>query len=247
MQALGLIETRGLISAIECADAMLKAADVTLLDKTQVGGGLVSIAVTGGVAAVTASVEAGVAAVNQINATLLVSSHVIPRPHDELDNLIMPIKPRRNLQSQTFEEIEDKPLSVVTNRATDRRTEDLVEEVLKSAEKVSAEKVSEDKALEDKALEDKALEEAVIKELPEVKENVSLDINLDKINKAIIDKLVLENSLEKALEVLSSLKVIKLRNLAREYKNMMLSGRKISNADKKMLLEEFRKYYSNNR
>jgi len=88
MQALGLIETRGLLVAIESADAMLKAADVTLLEKTIVGGGLVSIAVTGEVAAVKAAVDAGAAAVRQINGALLVSQHVIPRPHEELDNVM---------------------------------------------------------------------------------------------------------------------------------------------------------------
>jgi len=88
MQALGLIETRGLLVAIESADAMLKAADVTLLEKTIVGGGLVSIAVTGEVAAVKAAVDAGAAAVRQINESLLVSQHVIPRPHEELDNVM---------------------------------------------------------------------------------------------------------------------------------------------------------------
>jgi microcompartment protein CcmL/EutN len=91
MQALGLIETRGLVAAVESADAMLKAADVTLIDRTYVGGGLVSIAVTGEVAAVQAAVEAGATAVGQINRTLLVSQHVIPRPHEEVDGLIFSV------------------------------------------------------------------------------------------------------------------------------------------------------------
>jgi microcompartment protein CcmL/EutN len=92
MQALGLIETKGLIAAIESADAMLKAADVRLLEKTVVGGGLVTIAVTGDVAAVKAAVEAGAAAVERISSSLLVSQHVIPRPHEELGCMIGPGK-----------------------------------------------------------------------------------------------------------------------------------------------------------
>lgn len=90
MQALGLIETMGLIAAIESADAMLKAADVRLLEKTIVGAGLVTVSVTGDVAAVKAAVEAGGAAVMMIDSTLLVSQHVIPRPHEEIDSLIGP-------------------------------------------------------------------------------------------------------------------------------------------------------------
>lgn len=92
MQALGLIETMGLTAAIEGADAMLKAADVSLLEKTIVGGGLVTVAVTGDVAAVKAAVEAGGAAVRRINGALLVSQHVIPRPHEEIDTIIGPGK-----------------------------------------------------------------------------------------------------------------------------------------------------------
>ena len=90
MQAIGLIETKGLIAAVESADAMLKAADVRLLEKTIVGGGLVAVAVTGDVAAVKAAVDAGAAAVIRIGSLLLVSQHVIPRPHEELGNMIGP-------------------------------------------------------------------------------------------------------------------------------------------------------------
>ena len=77
MQALGMIETRGLLASIEAADAMLKAADVTLLDRTKVGGGLVTISVTGDVAAVKAAVDAGAAAAERLGDGLLVTQHVI--------------------------------------------------------------------------------------------------------------------------------------------------------------------------
>lgn len=90
MQAIGLIETKGLIAAVESADAMLKAADVRLLEKTIVGGGLVAVAVTGDVAAVKAAVDAGAAAVVRIGSLLLVSQHVIPRPHEDLSSMIGP-------------------------------------------------------------------------------------------------------------------------------------------------------------
>jgi len=89
MEALGLIETRGLTAAIEAADAMVKAAQVVLVSYQQVGGGLVCTLVRGDVAAVKAATDAGAAAARRVGE--LVAVHVIPRPHDNLDE-IFPIK-----------------------------------------------------------------------------------------------------------------------------------------------------------
>ncbi|MDU4318552.1 MAG: BMC domain-containing protein [Clostridium sp.] len=88
MQALGLLETKGLIAAVEGADIMVKAADVSILEKSYVGGGLVTITITGDVGAVKASIEAGVAAVKKLGSEFLISNHVIPRPHNELGMII---------------------------------------------------------------------------------------------------------------------------------------------------------------
>ena len=87
MQALGMIETKGLVASIEAADAMVKAANVTLIGKVHVGGGLVTVMVRGDVGAVKASVDAGAAAAERVGD--LVSVHVIPRPHNEVE-LILP-------------------------------------------------------------------------------------------------------------------------------------------------------------
>ena len=84
--ALGMIETRGLVGAIEAADAMLKAANVSLIGKTHVGGGLVTVMVRGDVGAVKAAVDAGAAAAERVGN--LVSCHVIPRPHDEVNGIL---------------------------------------------------------------------------------------------------------------------------------------------------------------
>jgi ethanolamine utilization protein EutM len=86
-QALGMIETKGLVAAIEAADAMVKAANVTLIGKVHVGGGLVSVFVRGDVGAVKAATDAGAAAAGRIGE--LTSVHVIPRPHGEVE-LILP-------------------------------------------------------------------------------------------------------------------------------------------------------------
>lgn len=89
MEALGMIETYGLVPAIEAADAMLKAAEVRLLERTFVKGGLVAITVTGDVGAIKAAVDAGAAAAVRLGERALVSQHVIPRPHSEVGECIV--------------------------------------------------------------------------------------------------------------------------------------------------------------
>ena len=87
-QALGLIETRGLVAAIEAADAMLKAAKVRFLGRQKVKGGLMAVMVAGDVGAVKAAVDAGTAAGKKVGE--VVSSHVIPRPHEDINSMILP-------------------------------------------------------------------------------------------------------------------------------------------------------------
>ncbi len=86
MNALGMIETKGLVGSIEAADAMVKAANVTLIGKEHVGGGLVTVMVRGDVGAVKAATDAGAAAAERVGE--LVSVHVIPRPHSEVELLL---------------------------------------------------------------------------------------------------------------------------------------------------------------
>lgn len=90
LNALGMIETKGLVAAIEGADAMVKAANVTLIGKEHVGGGLVTVLVRGDVGAVKAATDAGAAAAERVGE--LISIHVIPRPHNEIEGILP--KPR---------------------------------------------------------------------------------------------------------------------------------------------------------
>ncbi|MCL2368304.1 MAG: BMC domain-containing protein [Oscillospiraceae bacterium] len=85
-QALGMVETKGLVGAVEAADAMVKAANVTLIGKEQIGSGLVTVMVRGDVGAVKASTEAGAAAAKRVGE--LVSVHVIPRPHEDVEHIL---------------------------------------------------------------------------------------------------------------------------------------------------------------
>ncbi|AHD04932.1 BMC domain-containing protein [Paenibacillus larvae] len=84
--ALGMVETKGLVGAIEAADAMVKAANVTLIGKEQIGAGLVTVMVRGDVCAVKAATDAGAAAAERVGE--LLSVHVISRPHSEVDAIL---------------------------------------------------------------------------------------------------------------------------------------------------------------
>jgi ethanolamine utilization protein EutM len=86
LDALGMIETKGLIGSIEAADAMVKAARVQLIGKEMIGGGYVTVMVRGDVGAVKAATEAGAAAAQRVGE--LVSAHVIPRPHGDVESLL---------------------------------------------------------------------------------------------------------------------------------------------------------------
>lgn len=91
MIALGMVETRGLVGAIEAADAMVKAANVVLIGSEYVGGGYVTVMVRGDVGAVKAATDAGAAAAKRVGD--LASVHVIPRPHEDVE-MILPQKTR---------------------------------------------------------------------------------------------------------------------------------------------------------
>ncbi len=84
--ALGMIETRGLVGSVEAADAMVKAAQVTLIGKEKIGGGYVTVMVRGEVGAVKAATDAGAAAAKRVGE--LVSVHVIPRPHEQVEGIL---------------------------------------------------------------------------------------------------------------------------------------------------------------
>ena len=85
-EALGMIETRGLTAAIEAADALVKAAEVTLIGTEKIGSGLVSVMVRGDVGAVKAAVEAGSATASRLGE--VIATHVIPRPHSDVEQIL---------------------------------------------------------------------------------------------------------------------------------------------------------------
>ncbi len=98
--ALGMVETKGLVGAVEAADAMVKAANVSLIGSEYVGGGLVTVMVRGDVGAVKAATDAGAAAAKRVGE--LVSVHVIPRPHVEIE-MILPQSTKGSFGGRTGE------------------------------------------------------------------------------------------------------------------------------------------------
>jgi ethanolamine utilization protein EutM len=86
MEALGMIETRGLVASIEAADAMVKAANVVLIGKESIGAGYITVMVRGDVGAVKAATDAGASAARKVGE--LISVHVIPRPHSEVEGIL---------------------------------------------------------------------------------------------------------------------------------------------------------------
>ena len=198
MQAIGMVETKGLVAAIESSDAMLKAADVSLLDRTFVKGGLVNITVTGEVSAVKASVDAGAASVQRLGEKFLISTHVIPRPHESLEDCYFSLRGGNNKPP------ENEPPKGGSEAKESKKD---IEKENKSKERSDSKK----------------------------------SINKDDIHKKDIDAMVSEKgSLD---DILGSMRVVKLRNLAREYEGFKIAGREISKADKATLIEEFKKFY----
>ncbi len=202
MQALGLIETKGLVAAIESADAMLKAAEVRLLEKTYVGGGLVTIMVCGDVGAVKAATDAGAAAAQRVGE--LLSVHVIPRPHQELNDVVV----STSMLKQT-----EAPETASKQTAAGKKAEEMAE--------AETEPVPE-----------------IQKETEPGPETIP-----EELHKEAVDRIAAEKGPKATISVLNQLKVVKLRNLAREYKDFGIAGRMISKADKQMILAEFEKYY----
>ncbi|CAM2898681.1 BMC domain-containing protein [Clostridium sporogenes] len=264
MQALGLIETKGLLAAVEAADTMVKSADVSIIEKTYVGGGLVTISVTGDVGAVKASIEAGVAAVKKLDEGFLVSEHVIPRPHEELESIIGPNTPPEDPSSNdNTENVEDADDTDAVEKAEDTEKVENTKAV-DSVEDTESVEVTKD-IVDVKNVENTKKAETVkavdntepvdVDTKNNIKENQhgldgDLDklhkLNLENLNKEDVDNLIRQNGIEKTILILAKLKVVKLRNLAREYKDFGIAGRTISKAGKNLLINKFKLYYEKN-
>lgn len=213
--ALGMIETKGLVGSIEAADAMVKAANVTLIGKVHVGGAYVTVMVRGDVGAVKAATDAGAAAAQRVGE--LISVHVIPRPHHEVEYILPclplmdddddgPVSPQNGGEAEpedeapVAEETEEPVMEEVSEEVEETPVEAPVEEPVE-------EPVSEEAAPQEEAVEAKGVE-------------------------------VSEVDIAKELEGLA---VKELRKLARQTEGIAIVGREISAANKQLLISEITK------
>lgn len=172
MEALGMVETKGLVAAIESADAMLKAANVKLVDRVFVKGGLVTIIIDGDVGAVKAATDAGAAAAQRVGE--LISVHVIPRPHEEVGKTIIePTSAKKSLKEKS-------------SKDSAKKSEKTVEEVV-STQKVGTAQIPD---ISDMILESGIeLDELHREEFIKLMENEGLDKAIAVLHRMKVPKL----------------------------------------------------------
>ncbi len=270
--ALGLIETKGLVGAIEAADAMAKAANVTLLGKEQTNPAMITITVVGEVAAVKASVDAGAAAASRVGQ--LVSTHVIPRPDMQLAELFPGIVEQNESPAPKEQAKPEKKSS----RPKAKKAEQPVE--VKPVEPEPAPAVVEVEEEEDEIIQEYVPEEEVApaepeveeEPIPEVEDEFEEEITLfsafnepkeEKIEKPVepvVQEIqeevqpepevqVIEETQEPEIEEelpdltgIETLNVHQLRHLARQIKSFPIIGRDVSKANRQELLYYFNSY-----
>ena len=239
-KALGLVETRGLVAAIEAADAMVKAANVALVGKETTNPALITIKIVGETAAVRSAVDAGSVAAKRVG--VLVSTHIIPQPDDQMTTLFPEIKdepqrkPRR-VEKEVPEKKEEVVVPVVKAVPSEEVKKEKKEETRK--EEVKKEEVKKEEVKEESkppvAVSDtisRLRKEALgTEEKPEKKEKVKQKASHSKKTKIKMEEVELLN-------------VHQLRRFARGVEGFPIQGREISRANRKELLDHFKKFIS---
>ena len=183
MEAFGFIETKGLVPAIESADVMVKTANVNIVEKTYVGGGLVTITITGDVGAVKSSVEAGIAAILQFGQGALISSHVIAKPHDDLKIILNLKEEKKETKKETKIEIIEEVIEIEEMKDIEEVTE--IIEVIEENPKLSAEEMED--SLKDLSIQN------LRKILKDYKDTSLTNKVILKLNKKSIIEKIMEN------------------------------------------------------
>ncbi len=248
--ALGLIETKGLIGSIEAADAMVKAAKVKLISKEIVTGALVLIKVEGEVGAVKSAVDAGAAAAQRVGQ--LVSTHIIPRPDDQIDEIIYQSGKNKTTQEVKVQKKSSKIKVDEGKGFFDAQEED--DNALAKEEKaevkspppakdntaaVKGSPPETNKAVEEKLAEKEIKQEN--KKAPEIKkEEKPAKAEVKKAEDKIDDNPITGHAYIPSEAYLSNLNVHELRKLARGFEDFPIKGRDISKANRKVLLNYFK-------
>lgn len=259
LPALGLVETKGLIGAIEAADAMAKAANVKIVDKEKITAGFVTIKVIGDVAAVKSAVDAGAAAAQRVGQ--LVSTHVIPNPHEELTFLISTSDfAQDNVVSKTLEtdsvDIEtgtsdDRVLNVKTKIQKKKLNEKNPEEKLE--EQIVAPVEAVDKKIDEPISDEANLFSGIstFEHLQQLKQQAKLELKNENPNIETpedVEDEVQKNNMDSSTEIaeiisieqIENYNVHQLRHLARSFKDFPIRGREISRANRTILYNHFK-------
>ncbi len=224
-KALGMVETRGLVASIEAADAMVKAAKVTLVGKERAKAGLITIMVMGETAAVKSAVDAGAAAAQRVGE--LVSIHVIPRPDDQMSAII----PGGDSKKEGRKE-----KSIPARKTVTVKKEKPVEEkkstepAKKTSPKIEIEE--EIKIKETSSTIDRLREEALGKKVAKKEKEKKVE---RKKTKSDMETIL-------PMEELEVLNVHQLRRLARSTEGFPIQGREISRANRGLLLDYFKSF-----
>jgi len=207
-RALGMVETRGLVASIEAADAMVKAANVQLLSKEKITAGLVTILIVGETAAVKSAVDAGAAAAQRVGE--LVSTHIIPRPDDQIDDMVSGKSPKKAKQ--------EKP-KTLTEKKTERSKKQTLVKKVEKVEDIKPETKSSTSSTIDRLKEEALGGIATIEKPAKGKKKFDFGISMAE------------------LEVMN---VHQLRRFARDFEAFPIKGREISRANRGELLDYFK-------
>ena len=229
-QALGLVETKGLVASIEAADAMLKASRVHLVGKERALAGLITIVVVGDVAAVKASVDAGAAAAQRVGE--LISVHVIPKPDDQIEKILAISERKETLTMERIIKPEPaKPAEEIIIEKEEFKTDTKVKPEIEVEIEPEVEPEIE-LEVEPKKEEIPKISSDTIERLKS--EALGKKIDEEKPQKQTVSREIIMRELEK-------LNVHQLRHLARSTKNFPIQGREISRSNRRQLLDYFQK------
>lgn len=238
MKALGMIETHGLVAAIEAADAMVKAANVTLTCKEQVGGGLVTVMVRGDVGAVKAATDAGAAAAERVGE--LISVHVIPRPHQEVETILD--GPDREPKTPSGgEEKLSSPKEEITDEVTGAEESESLKEEAPAKEEESQEARTEEAKLTEPQETEPVMEDEIQeaqREEPEETEHAEPAEDSPAEEDDGQPEQDSADTAEYTPEALSQMSVARLRDVARKLEVDNMTKKDIRFAKKQELIEK---------
>ena len=243
MQALGMIETKGLIGSIEAADAMVKAANVTLIGKEHIGAGLVTVMVRGDVGAVKAATDAGAAAAQRVEE--LIGVHVIPRPHMEVESILphLPETPDDGPEGPSGPQTPQTPETVSEEPAADVE----LEETAHSSAEESAPAQDQAEAAEEEPAQVEQPEARPAEEpdqhLPVEEAAAEKEEQPEGMTREKLETILKEEGIEKTLSDISLLRLGELRELAKEYGEGELTKKNLKRISKGDLLDAFREFY----